>query len=367
MTNRRDFISMTAMTAGGLLAGCRLGRTGQTEWLAKPEYDFMWGELVHFGMNNFSTVEVKSCFYPGGLTEAQREIVRKQDIRADHVRFDEAMWREVSAKFKASGVNAIVIDVAESLAYPSHPELAVKGSWSPDKMRDEIARLRGMGFEVIPKMNFSTTHDCWLKDYHLMVGTRKYYEVVRDVIADVSEVFGRPRLFHVGLDEEVPQFQAEEPVVTLRGLEKWWQDLKFYQGEVERHGSRMWMWSDYFRHHDGDEAIRDFCKHMSKAVLQCPWWYQWINRPAFDAEKRVEVRNYRRLSDLGYEFTLCGSNCYACDTNFEDTVAYCRDHLNAGNCKGFLFAPWLEMHPGLRNRWEEGADQVARARALWRR
>ena len=73
-----------------------------------------------------------------------------------------------------------VAESGEGIVLPSHPELAVKGSWSPDKMRDEIKRLNGLGLEVVPKLNFSATHDAWLKDYARMVSTQKYYEVVKD-------------------------------------------------------------------------------------------------------------------------------------------------------------------------------------------
>ena len=39
----------------------------------------------------------------------------------------------------------VVMDLGEFLEYPSHPELAVKGSWSADRMRAEVKRLRAMG------------------------------------------------------------------------------------------------------------------------------------------------------------------------------------------------------------------------------
>ena len=41
----------------------------------------------------------------------------------------------------------------------------MKGSWEPDRFREELRRLRGLGIEPIPKLNFSGCHDLWLKDY----------------------------------------------------------------------------------------------------------------------------------------------------------------------------------------------------------
>lgn len=357
--DRREFLSMAALAAAaGAAPGCL------TQPVQKNEQTFTWGTLIHFGMNNWRSKPLATCPYPGGLDAAQREAVRVQYGVADHVRFDEAVWKPLAAKLRASA-NTLFIDVAECLEYPSHPELAVKGSWSPDKLRAEVRRLRALGFEVIPKLNFSTSHDAWMGEYHLMVGTRKYYEVVSDLIGDVAEVFDTPRLFHLGLDEEIAEFQDNEPVVVLRGREKWWEDLGFYQNEVERRGMRAMIWSDFFRHHDGAAEIADFKRHMSKAILQNPWWYQAIDKPAFDETKQTAVRNYVRLSDLGYEYMMCGSNCYACDENLEDTVRFCLERLNPDLCRGFAYAPWLEMNATLAPRIAEGAVQLGRARDLW--
>ena len=69
-------------------------------------------------------------------------------------------------------------------------------------MRAEVKRLREMGLEPIPKLNFSTCHDTWLGPYARMVSTPKYYEVAKDLIAETIELFDKPRLFHLGMDEE---------------------------------------------------------------------------------------------------------------------------------------------------------------------
>lgn len=57
-----------------------------------------------------------------------------------------------------------------------------------------------MGFEVIPKLNFSIAHDTWMKDCEKMVPMPKYYEVIKDLIDEVGKIF-RPNLFHIGMDD----------------------------------------------------------------------------------------------------------------------------------------------------------------------
>ena len=71
-----------------------------------------------------------------------------------------------------------------------------------EKLRNEIARLREMGLEPIPKMNFSTAHDIWLGEYSRMVSTKTYYRVCEDLIRDVAELFDHPRLMHIGFRSE---------------------------------------------------------------------------------------------------------------------------------------------------------------------
>ena len=94
------------------------------------------------------------------------------------------------------------VGVGEFLKYPSHPELAVKGSWSAEHLAAEVQRLNGMGFEVVPKLNFSCCHRTWLGEYARMISTPEYYKVCADVIRDTLEVFKGTRFLHIGMDEE---------------------------------------------------------------------------------------------------------------------------------------------------------------------
>ena len=77
--------------------------------------------------------------------------------------------------------------------------------WGLLKLMERAGKIsdlkRQVSFELIPKLNFSACHDIWLKDYSRMLSTPIYYEVCRDVIQEVCEVF-KPRYFHLGMDEE---------------------------------------------------------------------------------------------------------------------------------------------------------------------
>ena len=347
--NRREFIMAAGAAA---FAGCRNPIASP-----KPEPTMAWSELIHLGMNEWHEIPQQQK-WPNMTDPVLMKGIADEYNAADHVRFDEAVWKRVSEKFVKSGVNQVVIDLGEAVVYPSHPEIAVKGAWSPDKLRAELRRLRAMGIEPIPKLNFSTTHDIWLGVYHRMVSTEKYYQVVADLIADVCEIFDSPRYFHLGLDEETHAFQVKgQSMVVVRQGDLWWHDVLFFVREVERHGSRAWVWSDYLRHHERSE----FTKRMPKSVVQSPWWYMGV----LDPEKNVPTKAIVALAELGYDVVPCSSNCYSYPNGLPELVSYCKTKFDPAHVLGFQMAPWLEMNTIFEKRLGESADQVVLAIEKW--
>ena len=319
--NRRDFIS----SAAGALA---LGACPASAFAAaKPEPKFIWSYLVHFGVNSWKDVPLET---------QDPNLPEKWLTRccADHVRFDEPSWQRLSAGLAKVGCNQIIIDLAEIVVYPSHPELAVKGSWSVERLRKEIDRLRGMGFEVIPKMNFSACHDTWLKDYHRMVSTKKYYQVCEDLIKDAAEIFDHPRFFHLGYDEETASHQAKHLFAVCRQGELWWHDFLWFAKVTEKTGCRPWIWSDYIWNHKDE-----FLNRMPKSVLQSNWYYGSKFNPAEMGDRGKYVEAYEWLDKAGFEQVPTGSN-FSCDTNFAGTVKFCDEKCHKELLKGYMMAPW---------------------------
>ena len=314
--SRRDFIS--AAVGAIAFGGCSsVGSIAK-----KPEPDFIWSYLAHFGVNSWKDIplETQDPSLPA------RWLTR---CCADHVRFSEKSWQRISAALAKAGCNQIVIDLAEIVQYPSHPELAVKGSWSVEKLRAELGRLRGMGIEVIPKMNFSATHDTWLKDYHRMVSTSKYYQVCEDLIKDVVEIFDHPRFFHLGYDEESYACQKKHLFAVCRQGDLWWHDFLWFVNVTEKAGCRPWIWSDYSWNHKDE-----FLKRMPRSVLQSNWHYdEW-----FDATKLASNR-YIDLDRAGFDQIPAGSN-FLCDTNFDGLVKFCDANCSKERIKGYMMAPW---------------------------
>jgi hypothetical protein len=235
-------------------------------------------------------------------------------------------------------MNMVVIDLGDGVKYQSHPEIAVEGAWTTDRLKSEVKKLKGMGLEPIPKLNFSTCHDHWLGPYARMVSTPKYYEVCQNLIAEVIDLFDKPRFFHLGMDEEEQKHQRHFEHVVLRQYGLWWRDFEFLVKQVESKGIKAWIWSDYVWEHPDL-----FWERMPKSILQSNWYYG----NAFTPETK-EVKAYLDLEDHKYDQAPTLSNWESPD-NIYGTVKFCREHIPAERLKGFFLAPWRPTLPEVRD------------------
>ena len=267
----------------------------------------------------------------------------------DRVKFSDRAWNTMVDDMAAKRMNMVIIDLGEFPVYPSHPEIALPGSRSPDWIRGEVRRLKKMGLEPIPKLNFSTTHDSWLGEYSRMVTTKKYYQVCRDLIKDAAEMFDHPRFLHIGYDEETTNFQRGFQCVRVD--EVWWHDFLFFVKTVEANGMRPWMWSDYGWHH------ADFSAKCPKDVLQSNWYYDSMLK-GFDLSK-IDPKHraygilklFETLDKAGFDQVPCGSNWKskkykdegpAVNDSIVDLVKFCRSTISAERLKGFMMTPWAD-------------------------
>jgi hypothetical protein len=242
----------------------------------------------------------------------------------------------------------VVIDLGDAVKYKSHPEIAVKGAWTRDKLRKELARLRKLGLEAIPKLNFSTGHDAWLGVYARQVSTPIYYKVCANLIREVADLFERPRFFHIGYDEETAGNQTEYDLVVVRQHELWWHDFEFFLAQVRKQGCRPWMWSDYaWGNHDA------FYKRVPRSVLQSNWWY-W---PDWNSRKLSAVRNFTELEKHKYDQIPTGAN-WVEPENFGKLVKYCTKRIDPKRLLGFLQTVWYPTVECYRKRHIEAVDVV---------
>ncbi len=350
MINRRKFIQQVA--AAGIASSMPSVLFSQQ----KPTPDMIWANLLHLSYNMWEdTAPLKYRDENYQCTTCQEAREWAHGFRPG-LTFDEPTWNELLKEMSSVGMNMVIIDLGDAIEYESHPEIAVKNAWSPAKLKAELAKMRKLGLEPIPKLNFATTHDIWLKDYSRMVSTDIYYGVCKDLIEEVSALFDHPRFFHIGMDEELASYQTRQDYAVVRQNDLWWGDLYFYIGEIEKNGVRPWVWSDYAWHKPDV-----FFKKMPKSVLQSNWYYG----SGFDLNNLKEptkshLKLYNDLETYGYDQVPTGSN-HSVAENFESTVEYCKKVIDPSRLSGFMTAPWRPTLAPCLDRHKEAISQVAKA------
>ncbi len=295
----------------------------------------IWSYLIHLGSHMWADKD--------GSLYGRKECLRgSMDKATDKLRCDKAEWIRLTNEIAAMGVDTLLIDLGEGVQYKSHPELAVEGAWTVEELKEELARLRSIGLTPIPKLNFATTHDEWLGVYSRMISTPQYYQVCADLIAEVCEIFDGPEFFHIGMDEESYHHQKPYSLAIVRHGDLWWHDVLYIISEVEKNGSRAWMWSDHVILHDPEEYVR----RMPKSVLQSIWYYDrdfdfpgTPKYPLWDAYKFYDF-----LDRHGYEQVPAGSLFMAYE-NMQLLSVFCKNRISPENLKGFMMTTWVPTIP----------------------
>jgi tetratricopeptide (TPR) repeat protein len=174
----------------------------------------------------------------------------RRDYDKSPLPFEEESWEKMRDACVEAGLNTVFIDINEGLEYGSHPEIAIEGAWTRQKMRREIRKFRECGITLIPKLNFSAVHDHWLGKYERLLSTPEYYRVCRDLILEVAELFHDAPYFHLGMDEEDMR-HANRPsneLVAFRQGALLWHDMNYFLDTVRDTGKTPVIWSSFAVH-----------------------------------------------------------------------------------------------------------------------
>lgn len=311
--------------------------------------NFIWAHLLHLGSNMWNEE---------GNTRGREH--RSTPCASDILRFDRPLWEAHTRDLKDAGINTLIIDVAEAMQYTSHPEISAQGALSHRELSAEVDRLRAMGFEVIPKLNFSTAHDIWLKDYSRMISTPAYYQVCRDLIEEVATVF-RPKHFHLGMDEETMGNQRNQMIAIVRQHELWWHDFYYLLDCVERVGARPWIWADYFWSHP-EECI----EKMPKSVVMCGWYYWKCYGAEIECSesKQRMLGCFARLSELGFDQVPTAS-VWAEPDNLEELTAYCAERIHPEHWLGMMQTTWERIDKDWMHVHQTALKSIANAKRIF--
>lgn len=252
-------------------------------------------------------------------------------------------WRQVIDFLPAQGINTVVIDLGDAVLYDSHPEIALPGAWSKEKLKDELEHMRSIGLTPLPKLNFSAGHDVWMGIYSRMVSTPQYYQVCEDLIKEVAELFDYPALFHLGMDEEDAANQAGYDFCCIRQGNLWWHDLYFLFDVCQKTGTRPWVWADASWTYYGRQE--EYLAKMPKSVLQSNWWYKALVREKDGSISDFHYQAYLALDKAGFEQVPTVSTIWGRADNALQTMELARTEFVPRHLKGFMTAPWRGSYP----------------------
>ena len=251
---------------------------------------------------------------------------------------DQETWDDSIAYAAECGLNTILIDLGDGVQYESHPEIAVEGAFSVAKLKEELAKIRSLGMTPLPKLNFSTSHDAWLGEYHKMVSTKIYYQVCKDLIHEVIDIFEVPPYFHLGLDEERAEEQHDSgsEFICYRRGNLLWQDLQFYFDCVKEKGVTPWIWADHFWYFP-----EEFVKRIPKDVVVSPWYYDHIfGNDVPNIEFRKTMReSFKKLAKAGYKVIPCGGNVWRAKAT-KHLFQFIKEQNMAESVGGYLATTW---------------------------
>lgn len=282
------------------------------------KHNMMWAYLIHLSTNMWGEPGT-----PWPMAPWRDELTTHHET-----------WRKVIDFLPSQGFNTLVIDVGDAIQYETHPEISIPGAWSKDKLKKELDYMRSLGLTPIPKLNFSTGHDTWLKEYSRMVSTPIYYQVCEELIKEVAEVFDYPKYFHLGMDEENAQNQRHLAYCCIRQKDLWWHDAYFFFDICEKLGMRPWVWADFCW------AEPDtYLAKMPKSVLQSNWAYCPVKRNADGTYEKAPYQTYVKLEEAGFD-QVPTSSTWTVWYNSLETMQLSKEHIAPERLVGHMTAAW---------------------------
>lgn len=246
--------------------------------------------------------------------------------------FDDKAWDEVLEEASSAGINTIIFDLLDGISYGSHPEIALEGAWSRERMRKELKKLKSLGMKAIPRLNFSATHSTWLGEYSRMISSKIYYQVCRDLIFEVAELFGHPSYIHLVMDEENIKHFRENGFTVCRGGEYMWHDLQFLFDCVRDTGATPWIAQDLLFGN-----TEEFVKRVSpEDVLISPWYYHSLLPEHF-----MPITRRQETIDYYAQDKYKGMNIVYCED--DPSCVRFREKALCGVPYGYRYAPCVSF------------------------
>lgn len=136
-------------------------------------------------------------------------------------RSDLKLFRRYAHILSSMKFNMVILEMSGSVKLDSHPEACWSDAFSKDDVRDLVRDISSLGLEVVPELNsFGHTSE-WLgtepgerEKYRLAEvvessetldtlcpSSERTYKMLFDIYDELIPIFGKPRYFHIGMDE----------------------------------------------------------------------------------------------------------------------------------------------------------------------
>jgi len=263
---------------------------------------------------------------------------RWMEDKESEQRFDRALMEDLINLTADCGYNTVILDVADAVAYASHPELRQPYTVPMQELADLSDLARGRGLEVIGKLNFAKSdrhrNNWWFRPHRDRPDDDAYFDHAWQVIDEVREACGKGRYFHVGMDEDTARDVAPYCAVIER----------LHEGLADR-DCRTVVWSDLCVQWSDDLAAKAeaAAKHLPRDVVVNIWHY----RQAFPERLKM-------LVDLGYEVW--------CATGRLDTsvAARWREAVERQGGRGLITTVWMPVQPDHADDWRRVITESAK-------
>jgi hypothetical protein len=235
-------------------------------------------------------------------------------------RFNRATTRAVIRATADTGMNLLIIDVADAVLYRSLPHLRKRYSVPMTELTELVEFAREAGLEVVPKLNFARSprhrHSHWLDPEQSQPDSPTFWKQGLAAVDEVLDATGATML-HVGMDEDDTRSPDEYRKATLR-----------LHRELTRRKIRMLMWAEV-----GHETWRPqqrwkeipTLRELPRDVILMPWsytnviddWARRLKRWGFDVVPGCQyghpslpgkhaVKNVRAWADAAQNLDLPG-------------------------------------------------------------
>jgi len=244
--------------------------------------------------------------------------------------FNLALGLELIEQMAALGLNMLVIDIEDGVAFQSHPELKKHYTHPMSVLADLVQKAGDLNIEVVPKLNFAQSarfkHNDWFQPYaRSLFDNPEYWQRAFQIIDEILEVTQPERFFHIGMDEDHERSyrQYVEAILTLRN-------------RLAERKLRTVIWNDGACNWHNAEIHRDKSlraeQELPGDIVQVVWDYKNWDRSVQD-----------RIRHQGFELWVAPGNN-------PDHIRNTEAHLAEIGGTGILLTSWIHCIPANRNR-----------------